>query len=72
MTRAHRRMKAVTAVLTFGMVFAPLGCVARVADVVASGLTFGGTTGLLGPAGPFLTPFTAGFGLLTDLFRLIN
>lgn len=72
MTRAHKRLRLLASILTFGMVFAPLGCVSRVADTIISGITLGGATGLFGPASPLVTPLGAGWNFLTDLFRLIR
>lgn len=65
-----RRLRKSVAALSAGMMFASLTCVQSAVETVGSGLTFGGTSGLLGLGSPAAIAAGTGLDFLVDLTRL--
>lgn len=73
MTRRRLRwMKKCSIALGAGMVFGSLTCVQSAVETIGSGLTFSGTTGVLGLGGPAAIAAGEGLEFLVDLARLIT
>ncbi len=72
MTRWKLRWLKTTAVaLAAGALFGSLTCVQSAADTIGSGLTFTGTTGVLGLGGPAAIAAGSGIDFLVNLGRLL-
>ena len=69
--RTLRRIRLAMVALTTGTVFASLTCVQTAAETLGSGLTFSGTSGVLGLGGPVAIAAGSGIEFLVDLARLI-
>lgn len=69
MCRKLRMLKIAVLTIGCGVLFDSMGCVTRATEVVGSGLTFGGITGLLGPASLSALQVGAGIDFFSNLIR---
>lgn len=67
--RIVRALRVAAVVLAAGYAFGPLGCVGTGADIVGTGLTLTGASGLLGPGSQTAAAVGAGLDLFSDVVQ---
>lgn len=64
--------KKLVLVVSTGITFGAISCVTAASDLVGTGLSLTGISGLLGPVGPAVTGVGTGLDALADLLRLAS